>query len=226
MRLAAHPGLDALCGEYLLGTLRGAARRRFDRALREEPPVARRLEYWQGMIAPRYTRMMEAQPPTAVWSRLERELSLARYRTPWHKRAGFWRGWAVAATAALVLVLGLQFAGQEPPPAQIAQLTGKGPGMPVVAAHLSKDNSTMVLHASRPLIAGPAQSYELWLLTPDSKVLSVAVVGTLDTRFEVPEALRGRLRDGGRLAISVEPPGGSPTGRATGPVILVGPIRI
>ena len=120
MRLAAHPGIDALCGEYLLGTLRGAARRRFDRALREEPLVARRLDYWQGVIAPRYTRMMEAQPPTAVWNRLERELSLSRYRTPWHKRASFWRGWAVAATAALVLVLGLQFIAQEPPPAHRA----------------------------------------------------------------------------------------------------------
>ena len=78
---------------------------------------------------------------------------------------------------------------------------------------------------STPLIAGPSQSYELWLLTPDNRVLSVAVVGSLDTRFEVPEGMRPRLREGGRLAISVEPAGGSPTGRATGPVILIGPIK-
>jgi anti-sigma-K factor RskA len=43
MKLARDPNLDALCGEYLLGTLRGAARRRFERALREEPLVAARL---------------------------------------------------------------------------------------------------------------------------------------------------------------------------------------
>jgi anti-sigma-K factor RskA len=225
MRLAPRPVLDALCGEYLVGTLRGAARRRFERALREEPLVSGRLEYWQSVVAPRYTKMMEAQPTAAVWNRLERELGLARFRAPWHKRAAFWRGWAVAATAALLIVLGLDYVRQEAPPAQIAQLSGKGPGMPVITALLSKDSSTMVLHSSRPLIAGPSQSYELWLLTPDSKVLSVAVVGTLDTRFEVPEALRGQLRQGGRLAISVEPPGGSPTGRATGPVILIGPIK-
>ena len=39
----ARPVLDALCGEYLVGTLRGAARRRFERALREEPLVGGRL---------------------------------------------------------------------------------------------------------------------------------------------------------------------------------------
>jgi anti-sigma-K factor RskA len=225
MRLAASPVLDALCGEYLVGTLRGAARRRLERARREEPLVAQRLEYWESLIAPRYTKMIEMQPPAAVWSRLERELNLSRYRTPWHRRAGFWRGWAVAATAALVLVLGVQLAREEPPPVQIAQLTGKGQTA-VVTAHLSKDGRMLELHASRPVIAGPAQSYELWLLTPDGAVLSVAVLGSLDARFEIPESQRHRLREGGRLAVSVEPAGGSPTGRATGPVILVGPITI
>ena len=34
MKIAETPVLDALCGEYFLGTLRGAARRRFERALR------------------------------------------------------------------------------------------------------------------------------------------------------------------------------------------------
>ena len=41
--------VDALCGEYLVGTLRGAARKRFERALREEPLVAQRLRHWQAI---------------------------------------------------------------------------------------------------------------------------------------------------------------------------------
>ena len=225
MKIGGRPSLDALCGEYLVGTLRGAARRRFERALAQEPRVAQRLAYWQSVIAPRYTKMIEAQPSRSVWRRLERDLGLSRYRVAWHQRAGFWRGWAVAATAALMLVVGLELARQEPPVEPISQLVGKDPAVAQVTAHLSRDGATLELHSSRPVIAGPAQSYELWLLTPDGKVLSVAVVGTLDARFEVPMNLRSRLREGGRLAISVEPAGGSPTGRATGPVILIGPIR-
>ena len=73
------------------------------------------------------------------------------------------------------------------------------------------------------MIAGLAQSYELWLLTPEGGVMSLAVLGSLDARFEVPERHRGRLR--GQLAVSVEPAGGAPGGKPTGPVILVGPIK-
>src|SRR5262249_53422021 len=153
--------LDALCGEYLLGTLRGSARRRFERALREEPRVAQRLAYWQGIFTPRDAKMIEAQPSGSVWKRLERELGLARYRGPWHRRAGFWRGWALAATAALALAIGLAVLRPGPEPAQpIATLAGKTE-VAQVTALLSHDGRSLELRAARPVVAGPAQSYEL-----------------------------------------------------------------
>src|SRR2546425_13267902 len=62
MKIENSPLLDALCGEYLLGTLRGAARRRFERAQREGPRTALRLKHWQQIFAPRYSRLIEAQP--------------------------------------------------------------------------------------------------------------------------------------------------------------------
>jgi anti-sigma-K factor RskA len=226
MKLANRRSLDALCGEYLIGSLRGAARRRFERALREEPMVAQRLQYWQSVFAPRYTEMIEARPSALVWRRLESSLGLARFRAPWFRRAGFWRGWAIATTAALLLVVALPYVRQDPAVDPVARLAGADPASAVVTAHLSRDNRTLVLHSSRPVIAGPAQSYELWLLTPDGAVLSLAVLGSLDTRFEVPEGHRTRLRAGGRLAVSVEPAGGAPGGKPTGPVILVGPLQI
>lgn len=225
MKLAADKCLDALCGEYLLGTLRGAARRRFERALREEPLVAQRLAHWQGIFTPRYAKMIEAQPSGKIWKRLERELGLARYRAPWHRRAGFWRAWAFAATAALALAIGLQNLRPVPEPAaQIAVLAGK-PEAAQVTALLSRDGRTLELRAARPVVAGPRQSYELWLLPGGNAApISVAVVGSLDARFAVPPALVGRLAAGAKLAVSVEPAGGSPTGAPTGPVILVGDI--
>jgi anti-sigma-K factor RskA len=51
------------------------------------------------------------------------------------------------------------------------------------------------------------------------------VLGTLDARFALAPARRAHLRVGARLAISVEPAGGSPSGAPTGPVILIGEVR-
>ena len=82
MRIADSRFLDALCGEYLIGTLRGTARRRFERALENEPRVALRLKHWERTFAPRYSNMMDVQPSAGVWKRLETELGLERYRTP------------------------------------------------------------------------------------------------------------------------------------------------
>jgi len=224
VKLADNARLDALCGEYLVGTLRGAARRRFERALREEPRVALRLSRWQE-YSPRYSKMIEARPSAGVWRRLERELGLARYRVPWYSRAGFWRGWALAATAALVVAIGLDV--QRPPEVSallpIARLAGKAE-VAQVTAMLSRDGRTLELRAARPVVAGPAQSYELWLLEGKAAPISIAVLGSLDARFAVPPALVGRLAAGAKLAVSVEPAGGSPTGAPTGPVILVGDI--
>ena len=49
MKINNPAWLDALCGEYIIGTLRGPARRRFERALSEEPLVSLRLKHWQGL---------------------------------------------------------------------------------------------------------------------------------------------------------------------------------
>ena len=206
--------LDALCGEYLVGTLRGAARRRFERALREEPQVTQRLRHWQNNFTPRYAPMIEARPSPQVWKRLEKTLGFTR--PSWFRRFA----WPIAVAAALVMIVGVQIVRQQLDSVPIAELSGKSA---TVVANLSRDGRTLSLRPDRPGVAGPDQSYELWLLTPEGGVLSLAVFGSLDARIELPERHRGRLR--GQLAVSVEPPGGSPTGKPTGPVILVGAIR-
>lgn len=229
MRLAQNRQLDAIAGEYLLGTLQGAARRRFERALREEPLVALRLKRLQEVFAPRYSKMTELQPSPRGWKRLERELDLARYRTPWLRRLGVWRGLAAASTAALLIGIALQVmrpALHERAAVAIAQLEGKTEAARVTAA-LAADRRTLELKASRPVVAGPRQSYELWLLPEEGGApISLAVLGSLDVRFELTEAHIPHVRSGAKLAVSVEPAGGSPTNAPTGPVILVGRIAI
>lgn len=228
MKLARCPQLDALCGEYLLGGLRGPARRRFERALRDEPLVSTRHQYWQRLFAPRYAPAAAIQPSAGVWNRLKRELNLNHYRIPWFRRLGIWRTWAGMTTAALVLVLSVnvlqpRFAPQF---AEIAQLAGEN-GNLVVSAGLSDDRKQLLLRAVRPVVSGPGQSYELWLLPENGgAAISLAVLGQLDAQLVLPAVHAPRILSGAKFAVSVEPAGGSPTGAPTGPVILVGAIRM
>ena len=225
MKLARHRQLDALIGEYVLGALRGRARRRFERALREEPTVALRLRTLQQEFSPRYSERVAQTPPAGGWDRLVRELDLLQFRTtPWHSRVAFLRAWAFGVTAALLLGVALiALRAPETTLAPIAQLAMKG-APPSVTAALSRDGAILELRAARAIVAGPLQSYELWVIPEGGAPLSLAVLGQIDGKVQVPEGHRRQLRKGALLAISVEPAGGSPTGGPTGPVILSGAI--
>src|SRR5678816_3885744 len=178
MRLAHHRQLDALIGEYILGTLRGGARRRFERALREEPAVALRLRTLQQAFTPRYSERIADTPAAGGWQRLARELNLSQHRAPWYSRASFLRGGALGAAAAVllgVMLLTLRTT-TESTLTPIAQLAAKG-SPPSVTAALSHDGSTLELRAARPIVAGPSQSYELWVIPQGGAPISLAVLG-------------------------------------------------
>lgn len=224
MKLARHPALDALCAEYLLGTLRGAARRRFERALRDEPAVAQRAALLARTYMPRPSEHMAVTPRADGWARLRRELKLDAATTrPWYARIAPWQ-WASAAVAAVVLGIAFNLLRPtEAPFTAIAQLAGKD--VPAVTAALSADRRTLQLAAAQPAPARPGTTYELWLLPAEGGApISLGTAAALDARIGLPAAQAPRLRAGAKLAVSVEPPGGSPTGAPTGPVILVGEI--
>jgi anti-sigma-K factor RskA len=224
MKLAQLPHLDALCAEYLLGTLRGGARRRFERALREEPLVAQRLQLLARTYMPRPSERLAVTPRADGWARLRRELKLDAYGPrPWYARIAAWQ-WAGAAAVATVLGIALTLLR----PADesftaIAQLAGQN--APAVQASVSADRRTLQLSAAQPAPARPGTTYELWLLPAEGGApVSLGIVRDLDARIDLAAAQAPRLRAGAKLAVSVEPPGGSPTGAPTGPVVLVGEI--
>lgn len=229
MRLSGHRLLDALCGEWLAGTLRGGARRRFERALREEPRVALRVEALRRLfdLRPVATSPVPQAELDRGWRRLRRELGLEPAQAPWWRRAGVWQGWAAIATVALAVALWRGAPAPTPAPQAMRPLVelADAAKRPAVAAALSADGGVLELRPERPTVAGPTQSYELWLIPAGGGApRSVAVLGDLAARIDVPPALREGLRPGATLAVSVEPAGGSPTGAPTGPVIFAGAI--
>src|ERR1700730_7212968 len=93
--------VDRLAAEYVLGTLRGPARRRFESWRANSPQVDERCRYWEEHLMHLAKGLEPVQPPAHVWSAIRDPLNLPPHRSP--------RRWAgsLALAASLVLVAGL-----------------------------------------------------------------------------------------------------------------------
>ena len=101
--------IDALASEYVLGTLRGAARRRFERWQSEEWHIASRVRTWEARLIPLALGLPPIAPSQELWQRIEARIRAAdasRTDTPPRRAARP----ALRALAA-VLVLCALFAG-------------------------------------------------------------------------------------------------------------------
>lgn len=70
MKPDRHERNHALAAEYVLGTLTGAARRRFETWMLESPRVRRQVWYWERRFQALNGAIPERRPPTAVWRKV------------------------------------------------------------------------------------------------------------------------------------------------------------
>jgi anti-sigma-K factor RskA len=78
--------LDRLSREYVLGTLTGRARRRFERMLAETPLAGRVVARWQQRFDVLAAGVPPVQPREQVWQSLQQRLFTARET----RSSGFW----------------------------------------------------------------------------------------------------------------------------------------
>jgi len=214
--------LERLAAEYVLGTLRGAARRRFARLCAENATARGALYRWEDRWAQLTRRLPPVQPSARVWANLSRRLFGAGAAAP---RASRWRTWQVAAAAGLVavaLIVGLIVRQQAPPPLQTLAMLGADRAHPVwrLERRLPLRALTIEVVGTVPPAAG--KSYELWALPRGGAPVSLGVLpvgGRAERTLSAPQ--RAALLASDKVAVSVEPLGGSPTGSPTGPIVIV-----
>jgi anti-sigma-K factor RskA len=239
---------DALAAEYVAGTLRGAARRRFEALLPSHPALQRAVRRWQDRLLPMTSVIGEVTPPDRVWQGIESRLwpepgsgsvaSPQAAREPtvalaaWWQRLAVWRAVSGVAIAALVASLVL-LANPPPAPAPIVVvLQGTGADAQVAGtfvASFTADGRAVVTRPIQAVALAEQRVLELWSVPPEGQggPVSLGLISpsgvTVLSRDRVPAGLLTRATD--LLAVSVEPPGGSPTGAPTGPVVFAGRLR-
>jgi anti-sigma-K factor RskA len=226
----SRPALaDRLAAEYVLGTLRGPARRRFDALLPAHPALRTAVMDWQARIAPLSVSVAEVAPPLELWRRIEGRLFGAAAVAPelrWWQRLAAWRAISgVASAAALAMFL---VASQTPAPqAPILVVLGSNPAAAAAlnasfVASVTADGRALVLKPLNDLSLTPGRALELWAVPAQGAPRSLGLVRAEGATTLVRAQL---LRDTAAFAVSVEPAGGSPTGAPTGPIVSLGKLQ-
>ena len=231
MDYARPPLADALAAQYVAGTLRGRARARFEALLPCHPALQQAVRDWQGRLLPLTGVLPEEAPPPRVWRAIEQRLWPAAAPTPWWQRLGLWRALSGAALAG---VLGLAVLVSSPPPAQapvvvVLQATGGDPAVAgQIVASLSGDGRALVTRTLTPVALTTDRVLELWSVPPQGNPRSLGLISANGATVLARDKLPATVLKGGTaaLAVSVEPPGGSPTGVPTGPVVFAGKLQI
>ena len=215
--------VDALAKAYVLGTLRGPARDRFESQLPGNLPLRRAVSVWEERLVPLALSAEPIAPPETTWAAIEQRTGLAAPRSS----AGFWPALA-ASFAAAAIVFGMLFftaPTPEPSPDYVVVLQDEAQSPQWLLEGFAEDGEALLTAVN----IGPAPSdrdYELWMLPDDgSAPVSLGLlVEAGSTRLALSAAQQSVLAGTSTLAVSLEPTGGSTTGAPTGPVLFTGAV--
>ncbi len=225
-------GLDeerTQAAEYVLGLLEGEAKAEAERQLVTDAAFAREVERWRARFTD-FDDTAEPQPAgDALWRRIEANFAGA---PPVPERQSLWsRLWndlamlritaAGAGVAVLLLAVGLGAAIRQArlQPVMIAVLVDGNRTGAVV--HTFADGRTVLLPLTSINVPS-GRVLEVWTLP--SRERGPVSVGLMDRARTLELQLRDLPRPGPDqlFEITLEPAGGSPTGRPTGPVLFKG----
>ena len=231
---------DALAAQYVAGTLRGPARRRFETLMAAHPALRQAVAAWRARLMPLTGAVEPQAPPASAWAGIEQRLwpeakpapTAAPAAVPWWRALSFWRA-ASAFTTVAAIGLGVLLATPQPqaPPVVVVLQAAEGApaGASTFVASFSADGRSLVTRPVQPVALQVDRALELWAVPPQGAPRSLGLISanglTVIRPDKLPQALLDQ-RNTAALAVSVEPPGGSPTGAPTGPVVFAGKLQL
>lgn len=210
-------------GEYALRLLDAAQRRAFENRMARDRNLRALVGEWEEHFASLAAEIPAVAPPRHLKAAIEQRLFAAP--EPVRPRLSLVRLFGGVVTAAvLILALVLLLPLPRPQavgPAYVAEIAAEDRSL-VVAATFDPRRGTLAVERQVGAAAGN-RALELWLIAEGAAApVSLGVLPD-DPRAEIvlSEEIVAALA-GGTLAISDEPPGGSPIGQPTGEVLAVG----
>ncbi len=226
---------DMLAAEYVLGTLDAAERADVAARLAADAELARAVEAWEDRLSPLVDSVPEVQPPAGAFAAVMARIFGAATVRPvmsgnaevvaLRRRVRLWRS-ATAGFALLAASLVAWVAVRESTPdaggQRFTAVLQRDAGAPAMVVDIDLAERRLTL---RPLAAAaPAgHVYQLWLIEPS--LGNPRSLGLLPSDGAARESLKpfdAAVITGATYAVTVEGPGGSPTGLPTSAPVLSG----
>ena len=228
--MTVTPDDDFAAAEYALGTLDPSERAVMAARRQREPDLDEAIRAWEARLAPLAEAAGPIEPPRDLLPAIEARIRGASPEAPGNgavveleRSIRRWRAMAIAASLfAGVLAIGFvaREASRRSAPHEYVAILQKDAASSAFAVTVNLDKQELTV---RPVAAQapPGKSYELWLIDSKLGARSLGVIGDTPGGANL-SAYDPTVVADATYAVTIEPPGGSPTGQPSGAPVFVG----
>lgn len=213
--------IDMLAAEYVLGTLKGSARKRFQRLMLTSNRIREATWMWEQHLNNLASSIKSEAPSDSVWQTISQRIDANPHKQTAladsnviRPKASIWKAWSLIATAASIVLALIIWQPQSPvQQTQQIALFKDATEQPLWFIDINDEN--LSIKASDKLTARTDKDYQLWMILKGQETpISLGLLPKGGVKSLLKDS-RFKAQDIALLAISLEPLGGSPNGLPT-----------
>ncbi len=213
--------VNRLAASYVLGTLQGKARARFETLLRHNPAAAQAVAAWSQRLSPLLITLTPMAPRSAVWDAIEQRSGIA---PTGNAHRSWWRRWLMPLPMG-ALVVGLMVGGITPTlwraqfqgadhaqlPQSYVGVLGTAQGKPGLIVSSLRHSKSVDIKLITPVAVPANQRLYLWRIDKDQQVSGIGFVpGGKFVNMPISDTAEKVFFPAVELAVSAEPAGTTP----------------
>lgn len=209
----------ALAADYAIGLMPSTARRRFETLLLDDAKLRAEVAQWQESLVGLTSSLVPQPVPERVWQHILARIEPQRLHVP--EKRPFWSWLRVTAAVCslfVAVIAGVLYNREKPDFNATLIADNQQPALTVQTFdHYLKIEPVAVASVES------GRSLELWAIPADGVPVSLGVIADDGQgRVALSDAQRALLSTQTTMAITLEPKGGSPSGKPTGPILYKG----
>jgi len=217
--------LILLSGRYVLGTLHGKARNKFEQLSYDNIKIQEYIQQWEHYFYKFDENITPVLPPKHVWSSIITKIN------PEKLKISFWDNillWRSLATSFVIISLFLMFMVLKPfyqAEETLISIIQDSEHKPIWLINVSLNQKSIIIKTlNKPQTITAKQDFELWLLPTEQVKANPISIGLLPKQGNIKLRLTEKLAhlsNKNQIAVSLEPLGGSPNELPSGEILYI-----